>query len=99
MGFKAKNVKMGNIPIEENVGPSRGLPSLLGDVQSLLDEVKSLRDENEKLKNILPNPKTEILTQDEIMFLIQYIGEANFKGKNVERIYNIVLKRLLVTMI
>ena len=92
MGFNAKNIKMGNIPIEEKVGPSKGLPSLMGEVQSLLDEVKVLRDENENLKSLVPNPITEILTQDEIMFLIQYIGEANFKGKDVEKIYSIVLK-------
>ena len=55
-------------------------------------KINSLKIENENLKSLIPNPITEILTQDEIMFLIQYIGEANFKGKDVEKIYSIVLK-------
>lgn len=32
------------------------------------------------------------LSPDELMFLIQYMGESNFKGKDVEMIYRIVLK-------
>jgi hypothetical protein len=32
------------------------------------------------------------LSQDEIMFLINYIGDSNFKGRDVEKIYQIVLK-------
>ena len=44
------------------------------------------------LDKIGPAKGLPSLTPDEIIFLIQYISESNFKGKDVENIYKIVLK-------
>jgi len=44
------------------------------------------------LDKIGPAKGLPSLSPDEIMFLIHYIGESNFKGKDVENVYRIVLK-------
>lgn len=44
------------------------------------------------LNKIGPSQGLPALTPDEIMFLIQYISESNFKGRDVENVYKIVLK-------
>ena len=53
---------------------------------------------NKVIKGEIPKKKVDpykdlpLLSQEELMFLIKYIGESNFKGKDIEIIYKLVYK-------
>lgn len=83
MGFKAGTKTIGEIP-EWKVDGS--LPSLSWAQHK--ERVKSLED---KL-NTLENKDINSLTSDELMFLLHFIKEANFKGGQLEHVFQVTLK-------
>lgn len=83
MSFNAKNVTIGEIPEWKVDG---GLPSLSW--RQHKERVKYLED---KLESLSDKDKNS-LTSDELMFLLHFIKEANFKGGQLEHVFQITLK-------
>jgi len=83
MSFNAKNVIIGEIPEWKVDG---GLPSLSWKQHK--ERVKYLED---KLESLSDKDKNS-LTSDELMFLLHFIKEANFKGGQLEHVFQITLK-------
>lgn len=90
MGFKSQNKTMGNVP-EWKV--DKGLPSLSWElykerVKDLEDQIASLTQHNKDLQE----HTSKFLTKDELMFLLHFIKEANFKGGQLEHVFQVTLK-------
>ena len=83
MGFKAGVKFIGEIREWEADG---SLPSLSWAQHK--ERVKHLED---KLSNLEDKDKNS-LTKDELMFLIHFIKEANFKGNQLEQVFQVTLK-------
>ena len=83
MGFKAKNKVIGEIPEWQVDG---GLPVLTW--AQYKERVKYLEDNLEYLSNKDENS----LTEQELMFLLHFIKEANFKGGQLEHVFQVTLK-------
>lgn len=83
MSFNAKSVIIGEIPEWKVDG---GLPSLSWKQHK--ERVKYLED---KLESLSDKDKNS-LTSDELMFLLHFIKEANFKGGQLEHVFQITLK-------
>ena len=94
MGFKAKNVEIGNIPkwMVEQASPSidwdRHKELLEEGTQELKQE---LSQKTSKLK-FLEEKNENSLTEQELMFLLHFIKEASFKGGQLEHIFQVTLK-------
>ena len=94
MGFKGKNVEIGKIPkwMVEQGSPfitwSRH-KELLEEHTQLLEE--KIKEQGNKLKHLEPK-NSNSLTSDELMFLLHFIKEANFKGGQLEHIFQVTLK-------
>ena len=83
MGFKAKNVEIGKIPEWKVDG---GLPTLSWEQHK--ERVKLLEDTITHLTEKDENS----LTEQELMFLLHFIKESNFKGGQLEHVFQITLK-------
>jgi hypothetical protein len=108
MGFKAKNVEIGNIPewMVENASPSisweRHKELLSENQQSLKEEAQKLSSKVNKLNadKLILNQRInehklklkDSLTDQELMFLLHFIKEANFKGGQLEHVFQVTLK-------
>lgn len=101
MGFKAKNVKIGDIPewMVEQASPSisweRHKELLKEHSQKLQSEVNKLNADkniiNKKLSKLSDKDKDSLDSQ-ELMFLLHFIKEANFKGGQLEHVFQVTLK-------
>lgn len=83
MGFKAGTKTIGEIP-EWKVDGS--LPSLSWAQHK--ERVKYLEDELDTLRS----KDSKSLSKDELMFLLHFIKEANFKGGQLEHVFQVTLK-------
>jgi hypothetical protein len=108
MGFKAKNVEIGNIPewMVEQASPSisweRHKELLSENQQSLKEEIQKLQSKVNKLNadKLILNQRInehklklkDSLTDQELMFLLHFIKEANFKGGQLEHVFQVTLK-------
>lgn len=108
MGFKAKNVEIGNIPewMVEQASPSisweRHKELLSENQQSLKEEIQKLKSKVNKLNadKIILNQRInehklklkDSLSDQELMFLLHFIKEANFKGGQLEHVFQVTLK-------
>ena len=94
MGFKAKNVEIGNIP---NWMVEQASPSITWDRhKELLEEhtkslEKKIKEQGNRLNYLEPKDENS-LTEQELMFLLHFIKEANFKGGQLEHVFQITLK-------
>lgn len=94
MGFKAKNVEIGNIP---NWMVEQASPSITWDRhKELLEEHtqllnKEIKEQGDRLKYLEPKDENS-LSNDELMFLLHFIKEANFKGGQLEHVFQVTLK-------
>ena len=112
MGFKAKNVEIGNIPewMVENASPSISwerhkelLEDHSKDLQSDIklisqrskSEINKLNEDIRILKerlSIFLDKNKNSLDEQELMFLLHFIKEANFKGGQLEHVFQVTLK-------
>ncbi len=101
MGFKAKNVEIGNIPdwMVEQASPSisweRHKELLVENSQELQSKVNKLNEDVRILKeklSILSGKNKNSLDEQELMFLLHFIKEANFKGGQLEHVFQVTLK-------
>jgi len=108
MGFKAKNVEIGNIPewMVENASPSiswerhkellsENQQSLKKEAQKLSSKVNKLNADKLILNQRINEHKLKLkdsLTDQELMFLLHFIKEANFKGGQLEHVFQVTLK-------
>jgi hypothetical protein len=83
MGFEAKNKVIGKIPEWQVDG---GVPALSWSQHK--ERVKYLEDE----LNFLKEKDENSLTEQELMFLLHFIKEANFKGGQLEHVFQVTLK-------
>jgi len=101
MGFKAKNKVIGEIPnwMVEQASPSiswdRHKELLEEHSQKLQSEVNKLNADkkilNQKLQ-VIQQKDENSLTEQELMFLLHFIKEANFKGGQLEHVFQVTLK-------
>ena len=54
----------------------------------LIDQIKKTKNEKQFKEETIKNT----LTKNEIVFLINLISESNFKGRDIQLLYNIVTK-------
>ncbi len=108
MGFKAKNVEIGNIPewMVEQASPSiswerhkellsENQQSLKKEAQKLSSKVNKLNADKLILNQRINEHKLKLkdsLTDQELMFLLHFIKEANFKGGQLEHVFQVTLK-------
>jgi|SRR6056300_1448436 len=94
MGFKAKNVEIGKIPKWK---VEQGSPSITWDRhKELLEEhteslEKKIKEQGDRLNYLEPKDENS-LNNDELMFLLHFIKEANFKGGQLEHVFQVTLK-------
>ena len=83
MGFKANNKTIGEIPEWKVDG---GLPSLSWAQHK--ERVKHLESELDTLRA----KDSKSLSRDELMFLLHFIKESDFKGAQLENVFQVTLK-------
>lgn len=94
MSFKAKNVEIGNIPewMVEQASPSISWErhkELLEEHTESLE--KKINNQSDRLNYLEPKDENS-LNEQELMFLLHFIKEANFKGGQLEHVFQVTLK-------
>jgi hypothetical protein len=94
MSFKAKNIQIGKIPkwVVEQASPTiswdRHKEFLEEHTESL---EKKIKNQSDRLNYLEPKDENS-LSGDELMFLLHFIKEANFKGGQLEHVFQVTLK-------
>ena len=94
MGFEAKNKVIGKIPkwMVEQASPSISWDRHKELLEENLQVLKEELNQKTTRLNHLKKKDENSLTEQELMFLLHFIKEANFKGGQLEHVFQVTLK-------